>query len=309
LLSSRTKAPNSWAVSAEPACCATVWSSPEPTPESYAATDAHGSPEQGDYPPIGRSDHAAGRPSSQRGDGATGKRSEDPGVSGLELVPLALAAAVYPTLLAGVILILSRPNPLRMLIGFLAGGMAISIAAGYAIVSALESSDVVSKSNSSNKPIVDIVVGAISLLVAWGVWSGHIKRSGRKHARTEKDKSDKQRPSLTSRALGRGSITMAFIAGLVLNLPGVWYLDALAGIAKRKPSNASALVQILAFNLIMFALVEIPIVAYLVNPRRAGQFATNLSDAVHTHSRTIAIVLAIAVGIWLLTRGIVDLVK
>lgn len=226
-------------------------------------------------------------------------------MSALDLIILALAAAVYPTLLAGVILILSRPSPLRMLVAFLAGGMTISVAAGYAIVSALESSEVVSKSNSSNKPIVDIVVGSVSLLVGWGIWSGNIRRMRRKRTRSEAE--GKHRSSLTSRALARGSITMAFIAGLVLNLPGVWYLDALAGIAKAKPSHAAALSQILVFNLIMFALVEIPVVAYLVNPNRAGAFATNLSDWVHTHSKTIVSVLATAVGLWLLTKGIADL--
>jgi hypothetical protein len=210
--------------------------------------------------------------------------------------------------LAGVILILSSPNPLRMLIAFLAGGMAISVAAGYAIVKALESSGAVSKSNSSNKPIVDIVVGALSLLLAWGVWSGHIKRGVGQRKRAKLD-TEKHGSSLTSRALGRGSVTMAFIAGLVLSLPGVWYLDALTGIAKTKSSNTSALPQILVFNLIMFALVEIPIIAYLVNPQRAGKLARNLSDRVHTRSRTIVIVLATAVGVWLLTTGIVDLTK
>ena len=188
-------------------------------------------------------------------------------MSSLELILLALAAAVYPTLLAGVILILSRANPLRMLIAFLAGGVTISVAAGFAILSALESSDIASKSNSSNKPIVDIAVGAVSLLVAWGVWSGHIKRGLRKRKRPETDKTEKHPSSLTSRALARGSVTMAFIAGLALNLPGVWYLDALAGIAKTKPSSAAALPRIRVFNLITFALVEIPIVAYLVNPQ------------------------------------------
>jgi hypothetical protein len=54
---------------------------------------------------------------------------------------------------------------------------------------------------------------------------------------------------------------MAFVAGPVLNLPGIWYLDALTGIAKSKASNASALAQMLLFNVIMFALVEVPIVA------------------------------------------------
>jgi hypothetical protein len=230
-------------------------------------------------------------------------------VSYVELIFLALAAAVYPTLLAGVILILSGPNPLRMLIAFLAGGMVISVAAGYAIVKGLASSDVVSKSSSSNKPIVDMVVGAVSLLVAWGVWSGHIRRRARKRTRPKRDETGKQGSSVTTRALARGSMTMAFIAGVVLNLPGVWYLDALAGIAKANSSNASALLQILVFNLIMFALVEIPIVAYLVKPQRAGELATNLSEWVHTRSRTIVIVLAAAVGLWLLTKGIVDLAK
>jgi Sap, sulfolipid-1-addressing protein len=226
-------------------------------------------------------------------------------VSYAELVFLALAAAVYPTLLAGVVVILSRPNPLRMLIAFLAGGIAISVAAGYAIVTTLEAADVVSKSNSSNKPIVDIVVGGLSLLVAWGVWSGEIKRIAGRRERPKTDKGS----AVTSRALARGSVPMAFIAGVVLNLPGVWYLDALAGIAKAKSSNASALLQILVFNLIMFALVEIPIVAYVVTPQRAAEFATKLSDWVHSRSKTIVTVLATAVGLWLVPRGIVDLTK
>jgi hypothetical protein len=89
----------------------------------------------------------------------------------VNLVLLALAAAVYPTLLAAVILILilTRANPLRMLVAFLIGGMAISIVAGFALVRLPEASDAVSKSHSASKPIGDIVIGAASLLVARGV--------------------------------------------------------------------------------------------------------------------------------------------
>ena len=76
----------------------------------------------------------------------------------------------------GVLLILTRPNPLRILVTFLVGEMVISVLAGFVLVKALESSGVVSKSNSSSKPIVDIVISAASLLVARGVWSG-----GRRH--------------------------------------------------------------------------------------------------------------------------------
>jgi hypothetical protein len=92
------------------------------------------------------------------------------------LVLLALAAAVYPTLLAAVILILTHPNPLRLLVAFLVGGMAISVVAGFVLVNVLESTDVISTSSSSSKPIVGIVIGAASLLTAWGVWNGHMTR-------------------------------------------------------------------------------------------------------------------------------------
>jgi hypothetical protein len=227
----------------------------------------------------------------------------------VNLILLALAAAVYPTLLAAVILILTRPNPLRMLVGFLAGGLSISVVAGFVLVQLLESSDAVSKSHSSSKPIADIVIGAASLLVAVGVWSGHIERGFRKRQPPEQQRAKKRRNSMTSRVLSRGSVTMAFIAGLVLNLPGVWYLDALVGIAKTKSSDASALLQILLFNVIMFALVELPIVVYLLDPHRAAILVHNFSHWFHRNSRPIAIVVALAVGLWLVTRGIVDLVK
>ena len=223
------------------------------------------------------------------------------------LVLLALAASVYPTLLAGVILILARPRPLRMLFGFLAGGLTISVIAGIAIVRALESSGAVSTSQHTTKPIVSIVAGAVSLAVAWGIWSGAINRGLSKHKRRKRDPDAPKKPSMASRALSRGSITMAFAAGLVLNLPGVWYLDALTEIAKAMPSNASALLQLLVFNVIMFALVELPIVAYVVNPEGAAGLVQRASEWGHDHSREVAIGLATTVGVWLIVKGIIQL--
>jgi hypothetical protein len=228
-------------------------------------------------------------------------------VDPVTLVLLALAASVYPTLLAGVILILARPKPLRMLLGFLAGGITISMIAGIAIVRALELSGAFDKDHHSTKPILSIVLGAVSLLVAWGVWSGAINRGLRKHGRAEPKPSAPRKPSMVDRALSRGSIAMAFAAGVVLNLPGVWYLDALTDIAKAKPSTASALVQILVFNVIMFALVELPTAAYVIDPDWAASLVTRATDWGHRHSRQVAIGLAATVGVWLIVKGLVEL--
>jgi Sap, sulfolipid-1-addressing protein len=223
------------------------------------------------------------------------------------LVLVALAAAVYPTLLAGVIVILARPQPLRMLLGFLAGGLTVSMIAGIAIVRALESSGAVSTSHHATRPVVSIVAGAVSLGVAWGIWSGAIKRGLAKHKRRKRTPQAPKKPSIASRALSRGSIVMAFVAGTILNLPGVWYLEALTEIAKANPSTVSALLQLLLFNVIMFALVEIPIVAYVVNPHGAAGLVERASAWGHDHSREVAIAVATIVGVWLVVKGIVAL--
>ena len=223
------------------------------------------------------------------------------------LVALALAAAVYPTLLAGVILILAQPRPLRMLFGFLFGGLTISIIAGIGIIRALESSGAVSTSSRSTKPIVSIAAGVVSLLVAWGIATGRVNRALAKHKRRKPDPHVPARPSLASRTLARGRSRWRSPPDSSSTCPGVWYLEALTEIAKADPSTVSALLQMLLFNVIMFALVELPIVAYVVEPEGAAALVNRASEWGHTHSRKIAVVVATVVGGWLIVKGIINL--
>jgi Sap-like sulfolipid-1-addressing protein len=226
----------------------------------------------------------------------------------VNVILLALAAAVYPLLLGGVLLILSRPNPLPKLIGFLSGGLAISVGAGIGIFKGFESSRVISKPSHSGGPTVDtveIVIGAVSLLIAWGLWSGHIR--GNPLRRKKPARGQPNKPSLAGKVLSRGSVPMAVLAGMLLNLPGAWYLTALFEIARARPSTAKALAAIVVFNVIMFALLEIPIISYLVDPGRASERANKLSSWTHEHSHQIWIAVAAAVGVWLIIKGAVNL--
>src|SRR5690349_15745077 len=50
------------------------------------------------------------------------------------IVVLALAAAVFPTLIACVAIIISRPEPRRLLVAFYAGGLIVSIGAGIVVL-------------------------------------------------------------------------------------------------------------------------------------------------------------------------------
>lgn len=83
------------------------------------------------------------------------------------ILPLALAAAVYPTLLAGVIVLLAREKPAPLLAGFLAGGVLVSVAAGLIIVFALNGA-VSTKNQSSASPTIDLVAG--SFVLAGVLW-------------------------------------------------------------------------------------------------------------------------------------------
>src|SRR6185312_10810251 len=93
-----------------------------------------------------------------------------------KLIALALAAAFYPTLLALVILILTRPRPVRLLAGFYAGAMITSVSVGLAILFALEGTGVVDNSPHGVSPAVDLVAGILGLLVALGLARGYDRR-------------------------------------------------------------------------------------------------------------------------------------
>jgi Sap, sulfolipid-1-addressing protein len=214
---------------------------------------------------------------------------------------LAAAAAVYPPLLAGVILILSRRRPLRLLVSFLMGGMIVSVGLGVAIVRALGSSAGVGGSNHTVKPIVDIAVGAASLAVAWAIWRGHTPS----FLQRRRERVSAAGPSFTDRALGHESMAVAFAAGVVLSLPGGWYLAALTDIAAADVSIGKQFAQIVLFNVVMFTFVEVPLVLFIFDPARAQRLASATSAWIRGHARAIGAGVTTMVGVWLLAKGIV----
>ena len=58
----------------------------------------------------------------------------------VEVLLLALYAALYPTLLAVVVILLAQARPRRLLTVYVIGGMSVSIGAGLLVVFALSGS-------------------------------------------------------------------------------------------------------------------------------------------------------------------------
>ena len=106
------------------------------------------------------------------------------------------------------------------------------------------------------------------------------------------------------RILERDSMRLTFLLGVALNLPGATYLVALKDIAAANVGTTQAVLEIVAFNLIMFMLAEIPLISYTLRPERTREVVNNVNDWLGGHARQIAMFLCLAVGVWLLVRGI-----
>jgi Sap-like sulfolipid-1-addressing protein len=216
---------------------------------------------------------------------------------------LALYAALYPTLLAAVVILISQPRPFRLLSAYLAGGLTISIFLGLVIVFAL--GGVVHGSGSGLSWGMDLTIGGLALLLAVALATGLDQRfRERRQARRPQKEDREQREPWSQRILSRGSVPIVFAAALAINVPGAAYLIALKDIAAAHASTVTSVVEIVAFNLIMFALAEIPWLGLLFAPQRTQQLVGRTDHWLSAHGRRIAMLVSAALGVFLIVRGI-----
>jgi hypothetical protein len=217
---------------------------------------------------------------------------------------LALAAAFYPTLLAVVVVALTRPAPARMLAAFLIGGFMASVLIGFALLVFADGTDLMSgEGGRSVGGGVQLAVGVLSLVIAAMLMSG--RELPRRQGRKAKDEETKD--PWSKRLLKRDSVPVAFALGIVLDLPSLWYLTALARISEANYSTSTDVALVLVFNLIMFVLIEIPLVFFIFAPQRAGEFTTNFNAWLRANLRMIGAFVAAALGAYLTVAGLVDL--
>lgn len=95
------------------------------------------------------------------------------------------------------------------------------------------------------------------------------------------------------------------IASVFLNLPGAVYLVALKDIAAGHHSAAADLLLVLSFNVIMFALAEIPWVGLMVAPERTERLVRRAMDFLGVHGTKLATGLCVVVGVHLIVRGVI----
>jgi hypothetical protein len=227
----------------------------------------------------------------------------------VEVLPLAFASAIYPSLLAAVVLIMGQPNPRRLLASYLAGAMTMSVGAGLVLVFGLSSTDLASGNDDRFGPGLDIVVGLAALALFWTLLTERDQALRERRERRRSKPAKENREPLPHRVLSHGSLSLTFALGVGLSLPGALYLVALKDIAEAEASTAASVATIGAYNLIMFSLAEIPLLGYAFAPERTQGAVEGLNSWLGSHRRQVAMWLCATAGAVLLARGLGGLLE
>ncbi len=220
----------------------------------------------------------------------------------MEVLLLAVYAAFYPTLLAAVLILLALPKRRELLGAYLAGGLIISIGLGLVVVFVLGGSGAVDSNNSTLSWTGDLAVGGLMLLAAVALATRADERV--RARRKSKGAVKEDRDPWSQRILSRGSVPIVFVAGMAVNLPGAAYLVALKDIATGTHGATRDVILIVAFNLIMFLLAEIPWLGLTVAPERTEALVRRVDEWLSANGRRLATVMCAALGVFLIARGI-----
>jgi hypothetical protein len=212
-----------------------------------------------------------------------------------------LTAAANPTLLTATTVMLLLPRPKRLLLGYLLGAYTTGITVGIVIVNWLSKSSKVSTTKHTISPSIDITLGCLFLLIAIVVGTGRFGERAKKPADAPK------KTPRWQRTMSKGSARATFVVGVLLSFPGASYLAALTEISKQNLNQVEIVLTVVASNLIMLILLELPLIGYVLAPEWTPAAVERLKTWMGRHAQRIIVIGATVVGAALILRGVLTL--
>lgn len=229
-----------------------------------------------------------------------------------QVFAFAFTAALNPTLLAASTLMLCLPSPKKLLLGYWCGAMLTSVTIGCVLVFTVGAgASGTSTAKKTVNPIWDVVLGALILICCFVVATGRDQRRRERTARRQERKAAKKAekgPPKWQQALSGGSARTTFVVGCLLTLPGASYLAGLDGIAKQDLSWQLTVLTIVAFNIIMLMLLEIPLIGYAISPDKTAATIERVKTTLSDHGGRILLIVLTVAGVALVIRGTIELV-
>jgi hypothetical protein len=215
----------------------------------------------------------------------------------ITLLVIAFAVSLEPFRIGMTVLMLNRPRPMLQLLAFLCGGFVMGMSVGLLVLFVFRHRLV--GSTFFALPRVQMLIGVLALLVAAALAAQACM--GRFGPRP------KTLATRAQRLLKGRSLWIAGMAGLGIALPSVDYLAALAVILASGVTAMTQVGALLVFNVVAFALVEVPLFAYLLVPQATRTSMAALHDWIRSRRRVEVAILLAAVGCVFLAVGMAGL--
>ena len=232
------------------------------------------------------------------------------------IILLALAAAVYPQLLAVVVVILTRPHPQLLLWACYLASLFVSVGSSILIFTVFRSRGTIGGTSSHRLgPATFLIVGTLAVILAILMATGRgraLVDRGRPAVR-QKGGERRGRPgsaavartrARTERRLSEGSIVVACVVGGLLAIPGPFDLLAVGHLARDGYGVLAATGVMVVFALIKFVLIEIPIAGYTIDPDGTAATVGRFSRWMHTNKLAGVAAVVGVFGVLLIGRGI-----
>jgi Sap, sulfolipid-1-addressing protein len=216
----------------------------------------------------------------------------------ISLLVMAFAVSVEPFRIGMTVLMLNRPRPVLQLLAFLCGGFTMGISVGLIVLFVFRRR--LPGSTYFTLPRVQILLGVLALMVAAVLAAKAFLGQQAAASSGRSGPTSGNFAGRTQRLLNGPSLWIAAFVGLGIALPSVDYMAALAVILASGAAVATQVGALLIFNVVAFALVEIPLLAYLLAPKATRTLMAALNDWIRTRRRAeVAILLAVVGGVLL----------
>ncbi|MGA8365666.1 MAG: GAP family protein [Solirubrobacteraceae bacterium] len=215
-----------------------------------------------------------------------------------QALALALAASIYPPAVAAVIALGRGAEVRSRVFAFVLAAGLVTYAVGALILYALVELGATGSHHLTPGAALDIALGVLLMLLALRL---HRRRPDPAMAVSASATPSKIERYLESRRL-------AFLLGIVLYvLPSPIYIGAVKAIADANLSTSGELAALVGVVAVMLWMVELPMLMLLVVPERAASTLERINLWFARNGRTLAILAAIVVGLYLIVKGLVEL--
>jgi hypothetical protein len=223
-----------------------------------------------------------------------------------QFVALSLTAALNPTLIAAVTVMMLLPQPRPLMVGYLAGALLMSVSIGLVVVFALHDSSTAKTTQHTLSPLADIALGTLAFAGGMVLSLELDRRLAARRRRGKEPKPDKG-PPRWRRVLSEGSARQTFVVGALLTLPGASYLAGLHELNQLGYSPPARAAAVVGFNLVMLLLIELPLLGFVFAPDWTPGAIEGTKLRVGRHGRRVATIGLLALGAALVLKGLIGL--